>query len=106
MSKVLRVFPDYMSSALWNETANVDVDDYNIPPITKVALKYWNDVWESWEIDLQLTTPDKGWITHYYRQWWEDGKAIAQDIQASNPDIDVVYMADTPEEIEHLYYGQ
>lgn len=108
MKKQLHVYPDYCSTGLWF-TGAYNPDEFNIPPMTKLALKYWHVLWEQWDIDmpsLQPQLPSKQWIHGFYKEWWEDGKAIAQDIQASNPELDVVYMADTPEEIEQLYYGE
>jgi len=108
MKKQLRVFPDYCSSGLWSEIGETSVEAYNISTMTKLALKYWHVLWEQWDIDMpeiREGVPSKQWIHGFYREWWEDGKAIAQDIQASNPEVDVVYMADTPEEIEQLYYS-
>lgn len=109
MKEQLHVYPDYCSSGLWFNGANYDPDEFNIPPMTKLALKYWHVLWEQWDIDmpsLQPQFPSKQWINGFYREWWEDGKVIAQSIQDAHPELDVVYMADTPEEIEQLYYGE
>lgn len=107
MKKQLLVAPDYLSSGLWNENGEASVEAYNVSSMTKLALKYWHQTWEQWDIDmpsLQPQFPSKQWIHGFYREWWEDGKTIAQSIQDAHPELDVVYMADTPEEIEQLYY--
>lgn len=107
--KQIRVFPDYCSSGVWNENgAEVGTEVLNIDKTTSIALKYWHWMWEQWEIDLQIpsATPfQRSWIEQVYGEWWNDGKAIAEAIAQQNPDIDVVYEADTPEEIVKLYHG-
>lgn len=109
MKKQLLVVPDYLSSGLWGETGEVSVEAYNISPMTKLALKYWHALWEQWDIDMpeiREGVPSKQWIHGFYKEWWEDGKRITCLIASFNPDLDVVHMADTPEEIMELYYGK
>lgn len=107
--KQIRVFPDYCSSGVWNEHgAEVGTEVLNIDKATSIALKYWHWIWETWDIDipdLHETPVEKWWIEEVYGEWWNDGKAIVEAIAQQNPDIDVVYAADTPEEIVKLYYG-
>lgn len=107
--KQIRIFPDYCSSGVWSDVGNMDESEINMDTATRLALKYWHFTWEQWDIDmpsLQPHSPSKQWINGFYKEWWEDGKRIACLIASFNPDLDVVYMADTPEEIMELYYGE
>lgn len=106
--KQIRIFPDYCSSGIWSETGNMDESEINMDTATRLALKYWHWLWEVWDVDMHSLHPNplsEVWIDKAYRQWWEDGKRITCLIASFNPDLDVVYMADTPEEIMELYYG-
>lgn len=108
--KQIRVYPDYCSSVVWNEHgANMDESELNMDTSTRLALKYWHWMWETWDIDileLHETPVEEWWIEEIYGEWWKDGKAIVEAIAQQNPDIDVVYAADTPEEIVKLYYKE
>lgn len=107
--KQIRIFPDYCSSGIWSETGNMNESDINMDTATRIALRYWHVLWEQWDIDmpsLQPSFPSKQWIEGFYKEWWEDGKTIVEAIAQQNQHLDVVYMADTPEEIMELYYGK
>lgn len=104
--KTIKIFPDYCSSGIWDENgASMDISEINIDDITKTALYYWHWMWEKWELDLGLhSAPSKKWLEDVYKQWWEDGAAIAREIQKQNPELLVVYDADKPEDLIEYYH--
>lgn len=103
--KTIKIFPDYCSSGIWSEYGNMDVSQINIDKMTELALYYWHWTWEQWEIDIGVhEKPTKEWLDGFYRKWWEDGAAIALEIQKQNPELFVVYDADTPEELIEYYH--
>lgn len=43
---IVKVFPDYLSTGLWINHTNVDVERFNFNSEVAIALKYWHMTWE------------------------------------------------------------
>lgn len=106
--KIVKIYPDYCSSGLWDENgASMCDGEINMTPITQVALKYWHWTWEKWDIDQSLTdAPPEHWLAGCYKDWYDDGVLVTQAIQEQNPELEIQYKADTPEELIEYFYGE
>ena len=106
--KIVKVFPDYCSSGLWDERGvGVNERKMHISKLLRIALEHWHYQWETWQIDMGSEKPPaKVWLNIFYRHWWDNGKIIAEHLQEENPDLEIQYKADTPEELIKYFYGE
>lgn len=96
MTRIIKVFPDYCSTGLWENHANIDVEQFEwLPPSLVIALKYWHFAWERAH-DYMGCTWSGG--KEYYEEWYEDGQEIVNNLDAYGYKfgVEFVYEADTP----------
>lgn len=106
--KIVSVYPDYCSSGLWDERGvGVNERKMHISKLLRIALEHWHYQWEIWQIDMESEKPPtKVWLNIFYRHWWNNGKTIAEHLQEENPELEIQYKADTPEELIKYFYGE
>jgi hypothetical protein len=96
--RTIKVFPDYCSSGLWEDGANIDKSEFDgmVPETALIALKYWHWIWEVCQDDDYNLTFSPRW----HRQWWEDGKDIIDCLNRHTEhfhDIQFIYDVKEPE---------
>lgn len=90
--KQINVFPDYLSTGLWDPDsgANLDPDDLDIPKGHQLALTYWHEMWE-----FGMTGADKKMSERYYQRWVRDGKLLCDLLTAENDKYEFVFKQNT-----------
>lgn len=98
---LIRVFPDYCSSGLWESYsegggANMDESEvaHCIPAHLMIALKYWHMVWEDhieyWA--TKMLVDDR--VKRHVLQWEQDGITIVAAMNACQDEFNFVYIGD------------
>lgn len=93
MKQIIRVFPDYCSSGLWDEHGNLDERDFEsvLSASQLLALKYWHQIWEA-------SMGSYGLSCSYSKLWqdkWEaDGKALVTSFNECQDIYEFVYIGD------------
>lgn len=89
--RVIKVFPDYCSSGLWDERGcNCSPDEFKISSGLQIGLEYWHDYWESnlvqWDDDGELVNVD----VRYWNKWRQDGRTLIDAMNAENSEFTFV----------------
>ena len=90
MKRVIKVFPDYLSSGLWGNNGGSICESevsHCVSPIAMIALKYWHMTW-----DVYNESWNKGDICT--NKWEADGLLIVDTMNASQDEFHFVYVGD------------
>lgn len=96
--QVVRVFPDYCSSGLWDENGcNMWAEDFLglLSESDLMALKYWHEAWEFLLMDGSLEEPPVQKMSDsYVARWSEDGKALVERFNKQQNEFTFIYEGD------------
>lgn len=88
MRTKIRVFPDYMSTGLWDYPVGSMVDedeiDHCIPAHLLVALKYWVRTWEF----IDSFSPE------YMQEFKMDGQVIVDAMNACQDEFEFIFVGE------------
>lgn len=93
--RVIKVFPDYCSSGLWEGGANCDESEFEgvLNASDFVALKYWHFIWECFADDGCSTKLVK-LSPSFWEQWVKDGKDMVDGWNTKQDVFKFVYKGD------------
>lgn len=86
MKPKIRVYPDYMSSGLWDESGtNLDEDKFRdlLGYSNMMALRYWHETWEF--------LGEFGMSSSYWQRWQEDGRKLVEEFNKCQDKYEFVY---------------
>lgn len=85
MKKIIKVFPDNMSSGLWADGVNISEHEVRLSKSCILALRYWHEMWEF--------AIDKGNMSDSYKMRWnEDGKRLVEAMNECQSEYEFVYV--------------
>jgi len=83
--RIVKVFPDYCSSGLWENGVNMDESEVNLSAIDLIALRYWHEIWEFFIADG--ISSEK-----YIKRWNKDGQQMVDSWNTKQDEIQYVYL--------------
>lgn len=88
MKTIVKVFPDYCSSGLWENVSGANMDESELEHVLDttdfIALRYWHEIWEFFIAD--------GPASETYKQRWnEHGKQLVEEWNKKQDKVQFVY---------------
>ena len=77
--RVIKVFPDYMSSGLWEGHKNLDESSFEgvLTFVDLMALRYWHHAWELFADTGEDWPKPRGKLSElYWQNWNKHGHAL------------------------------
>lgn len=86
MKPKIKVYPDYMSSGLWDKNGtNLDENKFHalLGYSNMMALRYWHESWEFLE--------ELGMSYSYWQRWQEDGRLLVEEFNKCQDKYEFIY---------------
>lgn len=92
MKTKIKVFPDHLSSGLWDyKTGNsLELDSFIgvLSYTERMAIKYWHEAWE-----FLITNEKLSMSKSYKTQWLKDGETLVTNLNVNSYNFEFIYCA-------------